>query len=165
FVWVPVGPAGACGSDGCVVRLALAPYEPLDLKRASTSMIVQGAETLSMDRPELLTWMTRNLFFTVALLASALTLLAWALISGTRHTWTGGGFDASGPEMSRLKEMLGLRTGMVLADIGAGKGQLTLALAGGVGPAGHVFSSEINQARVQALRKAVADTRVGNVTV
>src|SRR5215471_3618158 len=88
-----------------------------------------------MDRPELLSWMTRNPFLPVALLASALTLLAWALISGTRHAWTGGGFDASGPEMPRLREMLALRTGMVVADIGAGKGQLTVALAAAVGPA------------------------------
>src|SRR5262249_5919291 len=37
--------------------------------------------------------------------------------------------------------------------------------AGAVGPAGHVFSSEIDPARVQALRKAAADARLGNVTV
>jgi SAM-dependent methyltransferase len=128
-------------------------------------MIAQGAETLSMDRPGF-SWMTWNPFLLEALLASALALLAWALISGMmRHTWTGGGFNASGPEMPRLREMLALRTGMVLADVGAGKGQLTLALAGAVGPEGHVFSSEIDPARVKALRKATADTRLGNVTV
>src|SRR5262249_13512433 len=105
------------------------PYEPLDLKRASTRMIDLRAETLSMDRLELLTWMTRNAFPAVALLASVLALLAWALISGS-SSWTGGGFNVSGPEMPWLKEMLALRAGMVVADVGAGKGQLTLALAG-----------------------------------
>ena len=71
-----------------------------------------------------------------------LALLAAALISGC--TWPGGGFNASGPEMPRLKEALALRAGMVVADVGAGKGQLTLALAAAVGSAGHVFSSEID---------------------
>ena len=117
-----------------------------------------------MDRLELLTWMTRNAFPAVALLASVLALLAWALISGS-SSWTGGGFNVSGPEMPWLKEMLALRAGMVVADVGAGKGQLTLALAGAVGPVGHVFSSEIDPARVQALREAVADASLSNVTI
>jgi ubiquinone/menaquinone biosynthesis C-methylase UbiE len=78
---------------------------------------------------------------------------------------SGGGFDASGPEMPRLAEALALRTGMVVADVGAGKGQLTLALAEAVGPAGHVFSSEIDPVRLRALREAAAGARLGNVTV
>ena len=94
----------------------------------------------------------------------ALTLLAAALISGC-DGHTGGGFDASGPEMPRLRQALALRTGMVVADVGAGKGQLTLALARAVGSAGHVFSSEIDPARLRALREAVAEARLGNVTV
>ncbi|HUG79747.1 MAG TPA: methyltransferase domain-containing protein [Burkholderiales bacterium] len=94
----------------------------------------------------------------------ALALLASALIAGC-NSWPGGGFDASGPEMPRLEEALALRTGMVVADVGAGKGQLTLALAGAVGSAGHVFSSEIDPARLRALRAAVAEARLGNVTV
>ena len=93
----------------------------------------------------------------------ALALLASALISGC-GSHTGGGFDASGPEMPRLREALALRTGMVVADVGAGKGQLTLALAEAVGPAGHVFSSEIDPARLRALREAAAEARL-NVTV
>jgi SAM-dependent methyltransferase len=94
----------------------------------------------------------------------ALALLASALISSC-SSHTGGGFDASGPEMPRLKEALALRAGMVVADVGAGKGQLTLALAGAVGSAGHVFSSEIDPARLRALREAVAEARLGNVSV
>jgi SAM-dependent methyltransferase len=117
-----------------------------------------------MHRRELLSWMTRNPFLAVALLASALALLVWALTSGS-SSWTGGGFNVSGPEMPRLKEVLALKTGMVVADVGAGKGQLTLALGRAVGPAGHVFSSEIDPARLQALRETVAEARLGNVTV
>ena len=93
-----------------------------------------------------------------------LTLLALVLIAGC-NTWPGGGFNASGPEMPRLREALGLRTGMVVADVGAGKGELTLALAAAVGASGHVFSSEIDQARMNALREKVAQAGLSNVTV
>ena len=95
-------------------------------------------------------------------MARALALLVSALIGGC--TWTGGGFDASGPEMPRLKEALALKAGMVVADVGAGKGELTLALAAAVGPAGHVYSSEIDPDRLRALRQKVADAGLGNVT-
>jgi SAM-dependent methyltransferase len=94
----------------------------------------------------------------------ALALLASSLISGCSDH-TGGGFDASGPEMRRLGEVLALRAGVVVADVGAGKGQLTFALAGAVGSAGHVFSSEIDPAKLRALREAVAEARLSNVTV
>lgn len=101
--------------------------------------------------------MTPNSFRAMALLASA-------LISGC-GSHTGGGFDANGPEMPRLRQALALGTGMVVADVGAGKGQLTLALAGAVGSAGHVFSSEIDPPKLRTLREAVAEARLGNVTV
>jgi ubiquinone/menaquinone biosynthesis C-methylase UbiE len=67
--------------------------------------------------------------------------------------------------MPRLKEALGLRAGMVVADVGAGKGELTLALAAAVGPAGRVYSSEIDPARLRALREKVAEAGLGNVTL
>ena len=54
---------------------------------------------------------------------------------------------------------------MVVADVGAGKGQLTLALAAAVGSAGHVFSSDIDPDRVRALRQTVAEAGLRNVTV
>jgi SAM-dependent methyltransferase len=94
----------------------------------------------------------------------ALTLLAAALLSGC-DGHTGGGFDANGPEMPRLRQALALRAGMVVADVGAGKGQLTLALAGAVGSAGHVFSSEIDPARLRALRETAAGAGLSNVTI
>ena len=94
----------------------------------------------------------------------ALALLASALISGC-GSHTGGGFDASGPEMPRLAETLVLRKGMVVADVGAGKGQLTLALAEAVGPAGRVFSSEIDPDRLRAVREAATEAGLSNVTV
>jgi SAM-dependent methyltransferase len=84
-----------------------------------------------------------------------------ALLSGC--TWPGGGFNAGGPEMPRLTRALDLRPGMVVADVGAGRGQLTLALAAAVGPGGHVFSSEIDPGRLRELRQVIG--KAGNITL
>ena len=100
---------------------------------------------------------------TVASFCTAV-LLASALISGC-SSWAGFGFDARGPEMPRLTEALALHVGMVVADVGAGKGQLTHALAGIVGPSGHVFSTEIDPDRLNALRAMRTEATLGNVTV
>lgn len=95
---------------------------------------------------------------------STAALLAAALISGCGN-WTGFGFDANSPEFPRLKEALGLKAGMAVADVGAGKGQLTLALAGAVGPGGRVYSTEIDTDRLQALRAMLAEAKLGHVTL
>lgn len=78
--------------------------------------------------------------------------------------WTGFGFHADGAEMPRLKQVLALEPGDVVADVGAGKGELTLALAGEVGSGGRVFSTEIDPKRLQRLRE-LAGGKHGNVTV
>ena len=91
-------------------------------------------------------------------------LLVAAVLSGC-NDWTGFGFNASGPEMPRIKDAIALKAGMVVADVGAGKGQLTRALAAAVGPGGHVFSTDIDPDRVKALRAMLAEANVVNVTV
>jgi ubiquinone/menaquinone biosynthesis C-methylase UbiE len=67
--------------------------------------------------------------------------------------------------MPRLRQVLALKPGSVVADVGAGKGGLTLALAREVGPSGHVFSSDIDPERLRGLREAVAAAALANVTV
>lgn len=74
------------------------------------------------------------------------------------ESWTGFGFRAEGTEMPRIQEVLALRTGAVVADVGAGKGGLTRALAKAVGPNGRVFSTDIDP---RHLREIALD----NVTV
>ncbi len=81
------------------------------------------------------------------------------------ESWTGFGFRDDGPEMSRLKEVLALESGKVVADVGAGKGELTLALARQVGAKGRVFSTDIDPERVQRLRAAVLGAKLDHVTV
>lgn len=76
-------------------------------------------------------------------------------------SWTGGGFRTDGQEMPRLRQVLALEAGKVMADVGAGKGELTFALAREVGPTGRVYSTELDAARLKALQAAKPD----NVTV
>ena len=94
----------------------------------------------------------------------AIILLVSAACAGC-GSWTGFGFRADGPEMQRLKQLLALQQGSVVADVGAGKGELTLALAGEVGSSGRVFSTEIDPNRLQRLRELAAGAKPGSVTV
>lgn len=65
----------------------------------------------------------------------------------------------------RLVEHLQVRPGMRLAEVGAGAGGLTVALAREVGPDGHVYSNELSRDRRAAIRTAVARAGLSNVTV
>lgn len=96
--------------------------------------------------------------------AIAITSLLAALCGGCEN-WSGFGFRANGRELPRLSQALALKAGMVVADVGAGKGELTLALAGEVGPGGGVFSTEIDPARLARLRETVARGSLGHVAV
>lgn len=96
--------------------------------------------------------------------AIAITSLAAALCAGCGD-WSGFGFRANGLELPRLRQALALKAGMVVADVGAGKGELTFALAGEVGPGGYVFSTEIDPARLARLRETVVRGRLGHVAI
>lgn len=95
--------------------------------------------------------------------AAAVAIVLSAVCSGCQ--WSGGGFRADGPEMPRVREVLALEAGKMVADVGAGEGGLTLALAREVGSKGRVFSTEIDPERLARLREAVAAARLDNVTV
>jgi SAM-dependent methyltransferase len=103
--------------------------------------------------------MTRNRWSTAAIIFSALILGVGC--SG----WRGFGFRAGGPEMPRLRHELALKPGISVADVGAGRGQLTVALAAEVGPSGQVFSTDIDPAALEQIRTRVAAAELGNVTI
>ena len=96
--------------------------------------------------------------------AAAIALVFAAVCAGC-GSWSGFGFRADGSEMPRLRQVLALETGKVVADVGAGKGGLTLALAREVGSNGRVFSTEIDPERLRGLREAVVAAKLDNVTV
>lgn len=68
-------------------------------------------------------------------------------------------------EAGRLATLLGLRSGSVVGEVGAGKGKMTVRVARLVGPGGHLFSTEISASRLADIRQAAANARLGNVTV
>ena len=78
------------------------------------------------------------------------------------YAFADGGFES---EMARLSTLLQLKPGMVVADVGAGKGQATVIMARTVGPQGHVFSVEIDTKRLEDIRQAVRKAGLQNVTV
>lgn len=84
-----------------------------------------------------------------------------ALCAGCGN-WSGFGFRAEGREMPQLREVLALDKRRVVADVGAGKGELTFALAR---EAGHVYATEIDAQRLRRLRESVAGGKLENVTV
>lgn len=93
-----------------------------------------------------------------------LVTLALAAACVGCESWTGFGFRDEGGEMARLHEVLALDKGKVVADVGAGKGGLTFALAKVVSE-GRVFSTEIDPARLRRLQEAVLAAKLANVTV
>ena len=68
-------------------------------------------------------------------------------------------------EVGRLATLLGVTPGQQIAEIGAGTGRFTVALARRVRPNGHVFSTELNPAQRDAIAARAADAGLSNVTV
>ena len=68
-------------------------------------------------------------------------------------------------EVARLVDLLDLGPGESAAEVGAGNGWLTVAVAEHVGPEGQVFSTELSGRRRAQIEEAVADAGLENVTV
>lgn len=97
--------------------------------------------------------------------AVIVVVVALAIVMVSVDRWRGGGFQSDGPEMRLLREVLPLRPGVSVADVGAGQGDLTMALAAMVGPDGHVFSSDIDPEAVEQIRARVGSAALRNVSV
>ena len=68
-------------------------------------------------------------------------------------------------EAEKVMDLLGVRPGMTVADIGAGNGYYTIRLAKRVGPEGRVLAEDIVPAYVSRLRGRVAAEGLPNVNV
>jgi len=102
--------------------------------------------------------------FGIAIALAALVLLLVSIGAGLR-TWRGVGFHANGTELPRLRQVLALAPGMSVADVGAGNGQLTVALAGEVGSSGRVYSTDIDPDSLERVRAVVAGAGIANVAL
>ena len=90
-------------------------------------------------------------------------IFAFALIALLAPAAAGAQNNAS--DTAKLIEALHLEPGQVVAEIGAGGGELTLAIARHVGASGRVLTSELGTERVSKLRAAVAQSGLANVQV
>ena len=68
-------------------------------------------------------------------------------------------------ESQELIGLLAVTPGQHVAEIGAGPGRLTVALAHAVGPAGRVFATDLNPARREDIRARAASAGVSNVSI
>jgi predicted methyltransferase len=68
-------------------------------------------------------------------------------------------------QAARLFELLELKPGMTIADIGAGSGEMTVLMATRLGPSGKVLATDINEDRLKEIRAAAAHDRLENVEV
>jgi len=68
-------------------------------------------------------------------------------------------------DVKRLAPAIGLRAGQTIADIGAGHGELSVALAKEVGESGRVYSTEMTDSNRDRITRAADEAGVRNITV
>ena len=68
-------------------------------------------------------------------------------------------------EPGQLVRLLGIKSGMVIADIGAGSGYLTVRLSPMVGPRGRIIAQDIEPSYLKGLVQRVKALKLKNVTI
>ncbi len=68
-------------------------------------------------------------------------------------------------EVPRLVEILQLKPGMAIADVGAGFGAWTVAFGKWIGPSGRVYATDIGEKQLAFLKQSTAQAGLTNVTV
>ncbi len=80
-------------------------------------------------------------------------------------TWGDAATRDAADEAGQIAARLGIRSGMSVADIGAGDGYDTLRLSKVVGPTGLVVAEDVTASYLATLRGTLATRRVRNVRV
>ena len=68
-------------------------------------------------------------------------------------------------EVPQLAELLALKPGMTVADVGAGGGAMSVVMARWLGPGGRVYATDIGAAQLAEIRAFVTQEAVPNVVV
>ncbi len=63
----------------------------------------------------------------------------------------------------KVMEVTGVKPGMVIGEVGAGRGYFTFWLARGVGETGKVYANDIDRSALSAIERTCADEKVVNV--
>ena len=90
------------------------------------------------------------------ILVSAALLLA---------VFVSGAVAISESEIQRLAQLMGWKPGEVIADVGAGEGEIGFAAAAKVGKSGKVYLTELDEQKLENLKKEVERRKLTNVTV
>jgi predicted methyltransferase len=95
-----------------------------------------------------------------------LTLTALLLASASFAAAQSAGEQKSAlADLPRLIEALGVREGQTVADIGAGRGWLTVGMARHVGPKGRVYGTELGEKNVAELKAEVEKENLPQITI
>jgi ubiquinone/menaquinone biosynthesis C-methylase UbiE len=73
--------------------------------------------------------------------------------------------DTSQAEVEQLARLLDWKPGRTIAEVGAGKGKMTVDAAERVGPSGQVLSTELDPKRLADIKTRAAERGLANVTV
>lgn len=95
--------------------------------------------------------MTRWRILAIAALVVVLALVAYVRLRAV--------------DAGRIVETLGLKPGMSVADVGAGRGEWSVELARVVGPSGRVYATEIDEGRLDDIARAAKRAGLDNVRV
>jgi cyclopropane fatty-acyl-phospholipid synthase-like methyltransferase len=95
----------------------------------------------------------------------AAVLLVGASAAAQQTALTDAQIASADAEVPQLVELLALKPGMTVADVGAGFGAWTMRFARELGPTGRVYATDIGAAQLAALRDVVQRERLSNVTV
>ncbi|HEV2102212.1 MAG TPA: methyltransferase domain-containing protein, partial [Candidatus Acidoferrum sp.] len=68
-------------------------------------------------------------------------------------------------EIQRLARVMSWKAGQVIADVGAGEGEIGFAAAAAVGESGKVYLTELDKDKVAALQKAASGRKLENVEI
>jgi ubiquinone/menaquinone biosynthesis C-methylase UbiE len=60
-------------------------------------------------------------------------------------------------------DAIGIKPGMVVADVGAGTGYMSLKMARRVGPSGKVYANDLQPEMLRRLRQNAASAKLGNI--
>lgn len=85
--------------------------------------------------------------------------------SAQQTALTEGMLKASELEVPQLVQLMELKPGMTVADVGAGFGAWTMRFSRFIGPNGRVFATDIGAPQIAALRDIVQRENLTNVTV
>jgi predicted methyltransferase len=109
----------------------------------------------------------------VAITASVVVLLFTSLIAQQpaapqaqgQQGLTDAMLTSASVEVPRLVELLQLKPGMTMADVGAGFGAWTVAFGKWVGPTGRVYATDIGEKQLAFLREFTTKQGLTNVTI